>query len=155
MGYGRQKWHSFFQQLAAILNVPFRPNWLLNLSKPSSKGSNIVDFGTILSYARKIRKGLRRLALCQGQRSCRAKNRKIQSKYLYLRFPQLHHSSPNSFGANVHLRQFFKKTVKVLERSRDVTPRSKVEKSKGRPRSPCAPNMVQFRPLIISRVTAF
>ena len=26
MGYGRQKWHSFFQQLAAILNVPFRPN---------------------------------------------------------------------------------------------------------------------------------
>ena len=23
---------SFFQQLAAILNVPFRPNWLLNLS---------------------------------------------------------------------------------------------------------------------------
>ena len=34
----------------------------------------IVDFGTILSYARKIRKGLRRLALYQGQRSCRAKN---------------------------------------------------------------------------------
>ena len=32
MGYGRQKWHSFFQQLAAILNVPFRPNWFLNLS---------------------------------------------------------------------------------------------------------------------------
>ena len=32
MGYGRRKWHSFFQQLAAILNVPFRPNWLLNLS---------------------------------------------------------------------------------------------------------------------------
>ena len=26
-----QIWHSFFQ-LAAILNVPFRPNWLLNLS---------------------------------------------------------------------------------------------------------------------------
>ena len=35
-----------------------------------------------------IRKGLRRLALCQGQRSCRAKNRKIQSKDLYLRFPR-------------------------------------------------------------------
>ena len=48
----------------------------------------------------------------------------------------LHHSSPNSFGANVHLRQIFVKTVKVIERSRDVTPRSKVEKSKGRPRSP-------------------
>ena len=32
MGYGRQKWHIFFQQLAAILNVPFRPNWLLTLS---------------------------------------------------------------------------------------------------------------------------
>ena len=62
-------------------------------------------------------------------------------------FPKLHHSSPNSFGGNVHLRQIFVKTVKVIERSRDVTPRSKVEKSKGRPRSPCAPNMVQFRPL--------
>ena len=62
-------------------------------------------------------------------------------------FPKLHHSSPNSFGGNVHLRQIFLKTVKVIERSRDVTPRSKVKKSKGRPRSPCAPNMVQFRPL--------
>ena len=40
-----------------------------------------------------------------------------------------------------------KKTVKVIERSRDVTPRSKVEKSKGRPKSPCAPNTVQFQPL--------
>ena len=26
-------------------------------------------------YARKVRKGSRRLAVCQGQRSCRAKNR--------------------------------------------------------------------------------
>ena len=36
----------------------------------------IVYFGTVLSYDRKIRKGSRWLALCQGQRSCRAKNRK-------------------------------------------------------------------------------
>ena len=35
-------------------------------------------------------------------------------------FPKLHHSSPSSFGANVHLRPF-KKTVKVIERSRDIT----------------------------------
>ena len=62
-------------------------------------------------------------------------------------FPKLHYSSPNSFGANVHLRQILFKMVKVIERSRDVTPRSKVKKSKGRPRSPCAPNMVQFQPL--------
>ena len=41
------------------------------------------QYRSILSYARTIRKGLRRLALCQGQRSCRAKNRKIQSKDLY------------------------------------------------------------------------
>ena len=41
---------------------------------------HLVDFGTIPSYAGKIRKGSRRLALCQGQRSCRAKNRKTQSK---------------------------------------------------------------------------
>ena len=62
-------------------------------------------------------------------------------------FPKLHHSSPNSFGGNVHLRQIFLKTVKVIERSRDITPRLKGEKgkSKGRPRSPCAPNMVQFQ----------
>ena len=33
-------------------------------------------FGTIPSYARKIRRGSRRLALFQGQRSCRAKNKK-------------------------------------------------------------------------------
>ena len=49
-------------------------------------------------------------------------------------FPKLHHSIPNSFGANVHLRQFFFKTVKVIERSRDVTPRSKVGKIEGAPK---------------------
>ena len=56
-------------------------------------------------------------------------------------------SSPNSFGANGHLHKKVFKTGKDIERSRDVTPRPKREKSKGRPRSPCAPNMVQFRPL--------
>ena len=61
--------------------------------------------------------------------------------------PKLHHSSPNSFGANGHLHKKVCKTGKVIERSRDVTPRPKREKSKGHPRSPCAPNMVQFRPL--------
>ena len=64
-------------------------------------------------------------------------------------FPKLHHSNPNSFGANVHLRQFCLNTVKVIERSRDVRPRSKVTKLKKRPRSPWAPNMVQFRPLFL------
>ena len=62
-------------------------------------------------------------------------------------FPKLHHSSPNSFGANGHLHKKVCKTGKVIERSRDVTPRPKREKSKGPPRSPCALNMVQFRPL--------
>ena len=38
-----------------------------------------------------------------------------------------------------------KKKVKVIERSRDVTPRSKYEKSKGHPSSPYASNSVQFR----------
>ena len=33
MGYDRQKWHSFGQQLAAIFNVPFRPNRLLKEKK--------------------------------------------------------------------------------------------------------------------------
>ena len=62
-------------------------------------------------------------------------------------FPKLYHSSPNSFGANGHLHKKVCKTGKVIERSRDVTPRPKREKSKGPPRSPCALNMVQFRPL--------
>ena len=46
-------------------------------------------------------------------------------------FPKLSHSNPNSFGVNVHLCQFKKKPVKAIERSRDVTPRSKYEKLKG------------------------
>ena len=33
-----------------------------------------------------------------------------------------HHSKPKRFGVNVHLRQLLLKTVKVIERSRDVTP---------------------------------
>ena len=65
-------------------------------------------------------------------------------------FPELHHSSPNSFGANVHLRQILLKTGKVIERSRDVTPRSKVEKSK----VPLCPKYGAI-PTIISGVTAF
>ena len=69
-------------------------------------------------------------------------------------FPKLHHSSPNSFGANVHLRQHFFKTVKVIERSRDVTPRSKVEKSKGRPWSPCAPKSASSTKLVFELVRA-
>ena len=72
---------------------------------------------------------------------------KSRVKTVIYDFPKLHHSSPNSFGANVHLHKKMLKTVKVIERSRDVTPRSKVEQSKGRLRSPCAPNMVQFQPL--------
>ena len=48
-------------------------------------------------------------------------------------FPKLHHSNPSSFGADVHLRPI-KNTVYVIERLRDVTPRSKYEQSKGHPR---------------------
>ena len=59
-------------------------------------------------------------------------------------FPKLDHSSPNSFGANVHLRQLFLKTVKVIERSRDVTPRSAVEKSKGLPKVPLCTIYVSY-----------
>ena len=73
--------------------------------------------------------------------------KKSRVKVFIYDFPKLHHSSPNSFGANGHLHKKVCKTGKVIERSRDVTPRPKREKSKGRPRSPCAPNMVQFRPL--------
>ena len=104
---------------------------------------------TILSYARKIRKGLRRLALCQGQRSCRVKKWEKWVEVFIYDFPKLHHSSPNSFGANGHLHKKVCKTGKV----RKVTWRqAKTRKVKGPPRSPCALNMVQW---IISGVTAF
>ena len=122
--------------------MPFSPNWLLKSSLSYSKGSSLVDFGTILSYARKTWKGSRTLTLCQGQRSCRAKNRK---KTLSYDFPKLHHSKTNNYCANVHLRQSFWKTVKVTKRSCDVTPRSKYQQSKGHPWSPCASNLVQSR----------
>ena len=72
---------------------------------------------------------------------------KPRVKTLSYDLPKLHHSKTNSFGANVHLRQRIIKTVKIIERSCDITPRSKYEKSKGHPRSPGAPNMVQFWPL--------
>ena len=42
-----------------------------------------------------------------------------------------HHSNCNSFGANAHLHQIFLKTVKVIQRSPDVTSRSKFVKSNG------------------------
>ena len=69
-------------------------------------------------------------------------------------FPKLHHSSPKSFGGNVHLRQFFVKTVKVIERSRDVTPRSKGKKIEGAPKVPLCTKCGAI-PTIISGVTAF
>ena len=46
-------------------------------------------FGTILSYTVNIQGGSHRLALCQGPRSCRARNRKTQSKDPWLRFRQI------------------------------------------------------------------
>ena len=83
---------------------------------------------------------------CQGQRSCRAKNRNTRVKAFSYDFPKLHHSNHNSFGANVHLRPILKR-VKVIERSRGVTPMSKYDRSKGhgQPMAPCASNLVQFR----------
>ena len=88
----------FFSTIGRHLECAIQTELDVELRKEAiSKGSNIVDLGTILSYARKIRKGLRRLALCQGQRSCRAKNRNIQSKELYLRFPQITPFQPQQF----------------------------------------------------------
>ena len=44
--------------------------------------------------------------------------------------------------------------MKVTKRSRDVTPRSKYQKSKGHPWSPCASNLVQFR-LLFTKLRHF
>ena len=43
-------------------------------------------------------------------------------------FPKLHHSNPKGFGVNVHWRQKKLKTVKLIQRSRDVTPSIKYNK---------------------------
>ena len=79
---------------------------------------------------------------------------KPRVKTLSYDFPKLQHSKTNSFCANVHLRQSFLKTVKVTKRSCDVTPRSKYQKSKGHPWSPCASNLVQFR-LLFTKLRHF
>ena len=122
MGYGRQKWHSFFSTIGRHLEyddfIPGRYEMVCvgwHCAKVKGHAELIIETSRV--------------------------------KTLSYDFLKLHHSSPNCFGANVHLRKKKKKTVKVIERSRDVTPRSKVEKSKGRPRFPCAPNTVQFQPL--------
>ena len=69
-------------------------------------------------------------------------------------FPKLHHSSSNSFGGNVHLRQKNLKTVNVIERSRNVTPRLKVKKIEGAPKVPLCTKYGAI-PTIIYGVTAF
>ena len=66
----------FFSTIGRHLECAIQTELLVELELALIERSNIVDFGTILSYARKIRTGLRRLALCQGQRSGRVKNRK-------------------------------------------------------------------------------
>ena len=78
---------------------------------------------------------------------------KPRVKTLSYDFPKLQHSKTNSFCANVHLRQSFWKTVKVTKRSRDVTPRSKYQKSK----ESMVPLCLKFGaiPTIIYKVTAF
>ena len=131
--------------------MPFRPNWLLNLI-PLIRRMQSCRFQCNFLICQKDTKAflyLGTLARCQGQRPCRAKNRKENRVRAFsYDFPKLHYSNPNSFCANVHLRHFFFiKTVKVIERLHDVTPRSKYDKSKWHPKFPCAPNLVQFRQL--------
>ena len=104
--------------------------------------------------ARKIQVGSHRLALCQGPGHAELEIEKPRVKTLSYDFPKLHHSKTNSFCANVHLRQSFLKTVKVTKRSCVVTPRSKYQKSKGHPWSPCASNLVQFR-LLFTKLRHF
>ena len=151
MGYGRQKWHSFFSTIGRHLECAIQTELvveleLLNLSPHRKEAISLISAQFYHMPGRYER-------MCVGWHCAKVKGHaelkieKSRVKTFICDFPKLHHSSPNSFGADVHLRQISLKTVKVIERSRDITPRSKVENSKGRPRSPCAPNMVQFRPL--------
>ena len=116
----------FLTTIGRHLECAIQAELVVELELALIERKQLVDFGTILSYARKIRKHSHRLALCQGQGHAELKMEKPIVKTFSYDLPKLHHSSPNSFGANVHvLRQILFKTVKVRERSRDVTPRSK------------------------------
>ena len=120
-------------------------------------------------------KSVRRLALCQGQRSCRAKKKKKEEQtqsnlslsfvpcwHLRLnpekdRFPQITPFQPPRTVPVLTstYAQIKKKTpVNVIERSRDGTPRSKYDKSEGHTRSPCASNLVQFQ-LLFTKLRQF
>ena len=164
MGYGRQKWHSFFN------NWP--PSWMCHsdrtgcwtwVSPHRKEAISLISAQFYHMPGRYERvcvgwhcakvKGHAELKI-EKSRAPVSSTRKLISSSSFHRLDmtlavaealnpnkpnQPNHSSPNSFVANAHLRQICLKTVKVIERSRDVTPRSKVKKSKGRPWSPCAP----------------
>ena len=66
----------FFSTIVRHLECAIQTELTVELELALIERKNIVDFGTIPSYPRKIRKGLRRLALSQGQRSYRVKNSK-------------------------------------------------------------------------------
>ena len=60
-------------------------------------------------------------------------------------FPKLHPSNPNSFGVNVHLRQFLLKTVKVIEGHVMSHQSQCITNQRGTQGPSCALNTVQFR----------
>ena len=82
---------------------------------PNRKEAISLISAQFYHYARKIRKGSRRLHSAKVKGHAELKIEKPRVKTLIYDFPKLHHSSPNSFDANVHLRHFKKKTVKVIK----------------------------------------
>ena len=80
MGYDRKKWQFKKKKIGRHFESAIQTELVVELELALIERKQSLRFRTIPSYARKIRKGSRRLALCQGQRSCRAKNKQSQSK---------------------------------------------------------------------------
>ena len=86
-GCERQKWHFLWQQYGYHPECEIHIKLVVELELVLSKRHltelccNLVDFNTIMSYAGNIHRCSIRLALCQGQRSYRAKieNRRVNN----------------------------------------------------------------------------
>ena len=154
MGYGRQKWHSFWKQLAAILNVPFRPNMCRTWLSPNRKEA-ISPFSAQFHHMperyERVHVGWH-CAKVNGH--AELKMGKPRVKTLSYGFPKLHHSNTNRFRTNVHIRQFKKKNRLRHSKVTWCHTKVKVWKVEGAPKVPLCSKYGAIL-TIISWVTSF
>ena len=145
--FRREKWSGVLVALCRTFNlVP-----LLTRVSPNRKeaiSSISVQFHHMPEWYERVHVGWH---CAKVKRHAELKIEKPRVKTLSYDFPELPHSTVSVL---TYTYAKLKQTVMVIERSRDVTPRSKYGKVKGHPRSSCAPNMVQFR-LIFTELRHF